>query len=93
MGLLKEMNVPIREVPVAKEVPAPVAVAAPVPEPIHIATVGTTADQIRKRTELIPKRNKHGLIESVTGYDAAGNKVTFEFDRDGKRSLTSIKVR
>jgi hypothetical protein len=87
MGLLKEMNVPIRTAPVAREVPAPVP--APVIEEVQ---VGFHAP-VPRNTELTPKRNAHGLIESVTGYNAAGEEVTFEFERDGKKSLERIKVK
>ena len=83
MGLLKPYEAPTYTTPVAKEVPAPAIVYEPEPEPIVQARI----------RDLIPERDQQGLIKTVTGYNKAGERVEFEFERDGKKNLERIKVR
>ena len=46
-----------------------------------------------KPADIEIKRDPHGFIESAVGYNAAGERVTFEFERDGRKTLERIKVR
>jgi hypothetical protein len=49
---------------------------------------------VRRTSEVEFKRDPGtGLIESAVGYDAEGHKVKFDFVRDGRRNLETIKVR
>lgn len=85
MGLLKELHpMPVIEsdliiIDEAGSVPAAVFKQPALPA-------------MRVETDLVPKRDMHGFIESVSGFNAAGEKVTFTFERDGKKSLQRIKV-
>ena len=84
MGLLDKYSavsepMPVRQTAAVAPAPAPVLKEVPAPA-------------VRNRT-LTPVRDMHGRIESVTGYNAAGEKVKFEFVRDGKQSLERIKVK
>jgi hypothetical protein len=84
MGLLDKYSavpdpMPVRQT--ATVAPAPVVHEVPAPVPT-----------VRNRT-LTPVRNAQGRIESVTGFNAAGEKVTFEFERNGRQSLERIKVK
>ena len=51
-----------------------------------------SAPPVPRTTDLNIKRDTHGFIKSAVGYNAAGEKVTFEFNRDGKKFLKGIKV-
>ena len=108
MGLLTEMKVPLRTALAQKEVPAPKRTFAeyydPAPEPKVVQAFVPTIvreepvlepepPQVRDNRELTVNRDKTGLVDNVTGYNAAGEEVTFAFDRDGTRSLQKIKVR
>jgi hypothetical protein len=84
MGLLNKHGVvpdPMPERQTSAVIPAPAPVLKEAPAPA-----------VRNKT-LTPVRNVHGRIESVTGYNMAGEKVTFEFERNGRQSLERIKVK
>ena len=83
MGLLGKM---------AAQAPAPAAIS----KATGIAEVPAVLKEVpapKRDTTLTAKRNALGLIESVTGFNADGEKVTFEFERNGKKTLERIKVR
>lgn len=84
MGLLSKMDLPGRPAQAAPDSdlvyrePAPVLKEVPAP---------------KRDTTLTAKRNALGLIESVSGFNADGEKVTFEFERNGKKTLERINVK
>ena len=87
MGLLEQFKAQDTEVDVA---PAPVPTAVKeVPAPVSTAVDKAPAPA----ADLVLKRDPHGFIDSATGYNAQGQKVTFDFTRDGKKNLERIKVR
>ena len=70
------------------------AVPAPSPTPVLVPDPEPVIEPVVKRsTDLKIKRDPHGFIESATGFNVAGEKVTFEFERNGKKSLERIKVK
>lgn len=85
MGLLDKL----RTTTVVPQPQTFVKAVAPAPAPV---LKEAPAPAVRNRT-LTPVRDMHGRIESVVGYNAAGEKVKFEFERDGKQSLERIKVK
>ncbi len=88
MGLLKQI-VPNNFTIVRVDETAPVS--APMIEEVLTPVLAPAPAQ--KSTELDIKRDPHGFIESATGYNAAGEKVRFEFERDGRKRLERIKVK
>ena len=85
MGLFDQIGFSDAEITHAEPTSAPAPALAP--------AVTSAPAPVKRNAVLTPKRNAHGLIESVTGYNRAGEKVTFEFQRDGRRSLQQIKVK
>lgn len=90
MGLLDQMRQAhvkpeLTIVDEAAAVPAEVF-EKPVPAPLVEVSVPVKSD-------LVLKRDPHGFIKSATGINAQGQKVTFDFTRDGKKNLERIKVR
>ena len=86
MGMLKDLAaqepvvVPTPQEPVVVPTPAPVISKVP--------------SEPKRDTDLEFKRDPGTrLIKSVVGYNKAGEKMTFEFERDGRRRLEKIKVR
>jgi hypothetical protein len=61
---------------------APAVVEAPAPAP-----------QVRENRELVIHRTHQGLVSDVTGFNAAGEKLTFEFTRDNGRNLEKINIK
>ena len=61
---------------------APAVVEAPAPAP-----------QVRENRELIVHRTHQGLVSDVTGFNAAGEELTFGFDRDNDRNLEKISIK
>ena len=85
MGLLDQMRQVHQDEPVVEVLrPQPVAAPVPAPEPAPAAV----------NTDLKFERDPgSGLIDSAVGYDRDGNRVKFEFVRDGLRRLENIKVK
>jgi len=91
MGLL-ERFVPQSDITIVDEaatVPNEVY-EKPVPAPVLVKEVPAPVLQMK---DLEIKRDPHGFIKSATGYNAAGEKVSFEFERDGKKTLKKIRVK
>ena len=82
MGLL-ERFVPQSDITIVDE-------AATVPNEVYEKPVPAPVLQMK---DLEIKRDPHGFIKSATGYNAAGEKVSFEFERDGKKTLKKIRVK